>query len=142
MGFTKSILNELNNRFPVFLEDTLATNPFKGEYFLPDVVGELLKEKKATVRVLKSPDKWYGVTYKEDKELVVSAIAELRKRDLSEETLGVTLPYPGGQTMTREQACAKIEEAISQMDYQERPLNITDMGTGISIHFCCGLQAE
>lgn len=86
-GFTKSILNELNNRFVKFLEETLIKNPLKGEYFLPDVVGELLDEGKATVRVLESPDKWYGVTYKEDKEAVVSAIARLKENGIYPEKL-------------------------------------------------------
>ncbi len=54
----------------------------KGEYFLPSVVGELLKEGAATVQVLKSPDKWYGVTYKEDKPVVVEAIRKLEESGL------------------------------------------------------------
>ena len=48
------------------------------KYFLPFVVDELLGEKKATVKVLKSMDKWYGVTYKEDKPVVVAAIQKLK----------------------------------------------------------------
>ena len=50
----------------------------KREFFLPSVVGELLAEEKATVEVLKSEDKWYGVTYKEDKPVVVAAIQKLK----------------------------------------------------------------
>jgi dTDP-glucose pyrophosphorylase len=86
-GFTKSILDELNNKFAEFLKETLIKNPLKGEYFLPDVVGALLNEGKATVRVLKSLDKWYGVTYKEDKEVVVSAIARLKENGIYPEKL-------------------------------------------------------
>ena len=56
----------------------LKVNPLKCEYFLPFVVDELLGEKKATVKVLKSMDKWYGVTYKEDKPVVVAAIQKLK----------------------------------------------------------------
>ena len=66
-GFTSSILEELEKRFTVFLDQNLPVNPEKCEYFLPFVVDELLKEDKAQVTVLKSADKWYGVTYKEDK---------------------------------------------------------------------------
>jgi bifunctional N-acetylglucosamine-1-phosphate-uridyltransferase/glucosamine-1-phosphate-acetyltransferase GlmU-like protein len=66
---------------------SLIKNPLKGEYFLPDVVGALLNEGKATVRVLKSLDKWYGVTYKEDKEVVVSAIARLKENGIYPEKL-------------------------------------------------------
>lgn len=77
-GFTASILKELKERFPLFLKENLKKNPLKCEYFLPSVVGELLEEGKATVEVLKSEDKWYGVTYKEDKPVVVAAIQKLK----------------------------------------------------------------
>ena len=55
----------------------LAENPLKGEYFLPFVVDELIKEGKAKVRVLQTGEKWYGVTYKEDKPTVKEAITEM-----------------------------------------------------------------
>lgn len=74
-GFTESFLKEAEARFPAFLDKALAENPLKGEYFLPSVVTQLLEEKKARVKVLRSTDKWYGVTYREDKPLVVEAIA-------------------------------------------------------------------
>lgn len=77
-GFTKSILKELEERFPAFLDRGLAENPKKCEYFLPAVVSELLEEEKAAVAVLKSADKWYGVTYKEDKPVVVAAIQKMK----------------------------------------------------------------
>ena len=75
-GFTESFLKEAEARFPLFLDTTIKTNPLKGEYFLPSVVTQLLEEGKARVKVLRSADKWYGVTYKEDKPCVVAAIAE------------------------------------------------------------------
>ena len=77
-GFTNSLLTELEERFPVFLEKNLKESPLKCEYFLPSVVGELLDEDKATVKVLKSEDRWYGITYKEDKQSVVDAVAEMK----------------------------------------------------------------
>ena len=77
-GFTRSYLDEAEARFPAFLEETAKTNPLKGEYFLPSVVSQLLTEGKARVRVLSSADKWYGVTYKEDKPVVVSALGAMR----------------------------------------------------------------
>lgn len=86
-GFTPSILAELKQRFASFLSENLEKNPLKCEYFLPFVVDELLKEKKATVRVLKSLDKWYGVTYKEDKQVVVDAIARLKEEGVYPEKL-------------------------------------------------------
>ncbi len=75
-GFTPSFINETKARFSAFLDKALAENPLKGEYFLPSVVSQLIAEDKATVQVLRSTDKWYGVTYKEDKPVVVAAIAE------------------------------------------------------------------
>lgn len=77
-GFGASILGELKTRFSAFLNENLEKNPLKCEYFLPFVIDELLKEKKATVKVLKSMDKWYGVTYKEDKPVVVAAIQKMK----------------------------------------------------------------
>ena len=68
-GFTNSFLKEAEARFPKFLDNAVKTNPLKAEYFLPSVVTELLEEGKARVKVLRSADKWYGVTYKEDKPL-------------------------------------------------------------------------
>ncbi len=81
-GFSKSILDELEAGFTGFLRDELPKNPLKAEYFLPTAVGTLLKEDKASVRVLTSRDKWYGVTYKEDKKMVVDAIASLKREGL------------------------------------------------------------
>ena len=75
-GFTPSFIDETKARFSAFLDKALAENPLKGEYFLPSVVSQLIAEDKATVQVLRSTDKWYGVTYKEDKPVVVAAIAE------------------------------------------------------------------
>ena len=77
-GFSESILGELQSRFSAFLEENLKKNPLKCEYFLPFVVDELLKEGRATVAVEKSQDKWFGVTYKEDKPMVMAAIQNLK----------------------------------------------------------------
>ena len=81
-GFSASILTELKNRFSEFLDRNLSENPLKCEYFLPFVVDELLQEKKATVKVLKSEDKWYGVTYKEDKPMVMDAVQKMKDQGL------------------------------------------------------------
>ncbi|MGI6733514.1 MAG: sugar phosphate nucleotidyltransferase [Anaerovoracaceae bacterium] len=77
-GFSKGILLELEAGFPAFLERTLKENPMKGEYLLPQIVNELLRNKKATVKVLHSKDKWYGVTYKEDLPAVAAAIQSMQ----------------------------------------------------------------
>ena len=76
-GFTPSYIRECAERFPKFLEQGLKTNPEKCEFFLPSVVSELIAEGKADVKVLDNEDKWYGVTYKEDKAAVAEAFARL-----------------------------------------------------------------
>lgn len=81
-GFTKSILDELETRFVPFLCRELQKNPQKCEYFLPFIVDELLKENKAEVTVLESPDRWYGVTYKEDKKMVTQALQAMKDSGL------------------------------------------------------------
>ena len=78
-GFSKSLLMELKAQFPAFLEEGLAANPMKCEFFLPTVVNNLIDADRATVTVLTSADKWYGVTYKEDKEVVVEAIRKMEE---------------------------------------------------------------
>ena len=77
-GFTPSYLEECKARFPKFLDENLPKNPEKCEFFLPGVVSELVTEGKADVRVLDNEDKWYGVTYKEDKAMVVEAFRQLK----------------------------------------------------------------
>ena len=73
-GFTPSFLTAIEEGFAAFLDKTLVDNPLKGEYFLPFVVMQLLTAGKAQVKVLTSPDKWYGVTYAADKPVVVAAL--------------------------------------------------------------------
>ena len=75
-GFNRSFLDEAWCRFSDFLDKASTENPMKAEYFLPTVVSWLVKEGKARVKVLRSEDKWYGVTYREDKPIVMQAIAE------------------------------------------------------------------
>lgn len=88
-GFTASFVREMEARFPAFLDKALAENPMKGEYFLPGVVDQLIQEDKAVVRVLTSADKWYGVTYKEDKQSVVDALQAMKDKGLYPEKLWV-----------------------------------------------------
>lgn len=78
-GFTPSFVEEAQRRFAAFLDRTKVENPLKGEYFLPSVVSELIEEKLGRVKVLRSQDKWYGVTYKEDKPVVVDAIRRMTR---------------------------------------------------------------
>ena len=86
-GFTESFLREAEARFPAFLDRAMAADPMKGEYFLPSIVDQLLTEGKARVKVLRSRDRWYGVTYQEDKPVVVAAIRAMTERGLYPEDL-------------------------------------------------------
>ena len=81
-ALTPAYLRECRDRFPKFLTENVPVNPEKCEFLLPTVVSDLLKEGKADVKVLDNTDKWYGVTYKEDKETVVNAFRELKKSGL------------------------------------------------------------
>lgn len=76
-GFTPGFVDALEKGFPAFLEQAIAQNPLKGEYFLPSVVSSLLAEDAATVQVLPSRDRWYGVTYQADKPVVMAALAKM-----------------------------------------------------------------
>lgn len=81
-GFTLSMMEEMKERFSIFLDEALKENPLKAEYFLPLVVDQLLKEEKATIKVLKSTDRWHGVTYKEDRQSVVDALQSMKDKGL------------------------------------------------------------
>ena len=70
-GFMPDIFDKLEERFKVFLANN--DNPLKGEYFIPLFVDYMIKEENQKIKVLDSNDKWYGVTYKEDKDSVVEA---------------------------------------------------------------------
>lgn len=86
-GFTESFMKELEAGFAPFLEKGLKENPLKCEYFLPSVVNGLVEEGKASVTVLKSFDRWYGVTYKEDKQRVSDAIEKMKADGLYPQNL-------------------------------------------------------
>ena len=86
-GFTPDFITEAKAGFEDFLRSSLPGNPLKCEYFLPLVVSELIGEKKAAVKVLRSTGKWYGVTYREDKPTVVAAIAQKTQEGLYPEDL-------------------------------------------------------
>lgn len=78
-GFMPGFLEEIKARFSAFLDKALVENPLKGEYFLPLPIAQLLHEKKATVKILTSPDRWFGVTYAADKPVVVEALKVMTK---------------------------------------------------------------
>ena len=75
-GLTPDFMDELKEGFPKFLKDIEPGN-IKAEYLLPSIIGDCIKTGKGTVKVLASHDKWFGVTYKEDKQVVVDSIRKL-----------------------------------------------------------------
>lgn len=79
-GFTPKCFEFGSHLFEAFLEAN-KTN-LKAEFYIPSIVNEILKSGKATVEVLKSDAKWFGVTYKEDKEIVQNAIRELKTKNV------------------------------------------------------------
>ena len=76
-GFTGSFMEELKSAFPLFLANDVPKNPLKAEIFLPTVVSRLINTDKATVKMLRTADKWYGVTYAADKPKVIAALRAL-----------------------------------------------------------------
>lgn len=75
-GFPAEFLNELESGFVKFLSN-LEVGDVKSEYLLPSIVDSLIKTNRASVSVLETKDKWFGVTYKEDKPVVVESIKRL-----------------------------------------------------------------
>lgn len=76
-GFTPLVVGEIEKRFPVFYRDAMANNPLKAEFYLPNLVGDLLKENAVSVKALRSGDRWFGVTNASDRPLVEKALREL-----------------------------------------------------------------
>lgn len=76
-GFQPDFLDSIQSMFPEFLFHVLPCDPMKAEFLLPTTVGQLLEAKKCSVKVLTSPDNWYGVTYSADKPKVVEALRHL-----------------------------------------------------------------
>lgn len=79
-GFTPTFLNFLDREFEVFLEENYQQ--LKAEFFLPSVVDNLIKSQEAKMKVLNTDAKWMGVTYKEDKEVVVNKVKELIQQSI------------------------------------------------------------
>ena len=86
-AFNTNIFEELEVGFKKFLDTEVKLNPKKSEYFIPSVVSNLLSENRISVKVMESGDKWYGVTYKEDKYIVRCAIENLIKEGVYHKNL-------------------------------------------------------
>lgn len=112
-GFMPTIFEEIEKGLAKFLDTSLEVNPLKCEYFLPTVVDELLHTK-ATVTVLHSADRWYGVTYKEDKPIVVNAIKSLQEEGIYPENVWALSFLP----------------VIHQFNFEGNALTIVPTGNG------------
>lgn len=86
-AFGQAMLQQLADDFPAWLDENLPKNPEKCEYFLPFVVNDMVKAGKGKVKVLNCDEAWYGVTYKEDMDSVVSAIKKMRAEGIYPEAL-------------------------------------------------------
>ena len=86
-GFYPSIIKEFGLALDDFFANKVASNPLKAECFIPIEVDNLLKADKATVKVLSSKDKWFGVTYKEDKPFVQASVKALKEQGVYPENL-------------------------------------------------------
>ncbi len=84
-GFTPSFFGYLNRGFETFIEQNSGN--LKAEFYIPSVVNELIKTKTAAVRLLQCDEKWFGMTYKEDRESVVKSIRQLVKTGVYPENL-------------------------------------------------------
>ena len=78
-GFTPSFVQAARQGFAEFLQANLPVNPLKCEYYLPSVVTAALESGRAQVKVLTSPDKWYGITYREDKPALMAALEAMTR---------------------------------------------------------------
>ena len=76
-GFMNSIFEITEKGFKYFLQNDLKDNPIKAEYYIPLIVSNLINSGKGKVKVMNSKDKWYGVTYQEDRVLVKEAIEKM-----------------------------------------------------------------
>lgn len=86
-GHSPAYLDVLEQGFKVFFENEVKMNPLKAEYLLPTHIGGLLRGGKCSVKVLETKDKWFGVTYKEDKEAVVQSFKNLIEDGVYQEEL-------------------------------------------------------
>jgi hypothetical protein len=84
-GFTPALFGELRERFAAFLQQHRGNE--KSEFYIPSAVNEIIHAKRAQVKVLRTQDSWFGVTYREDRPFVVKGIRELIARGLYPEKL-------------------------------------------------------
>lgn len=78
-GFTPAIFDLMESKFETFLKEEVAKNPMKSEALLPNDVGSLINDGKLSVKILDTPDRWFGVTYQEDKPMVLAQFAKFQE---------------------------------------------------------------
>lgn len=81
-GLTPAIIDTIIAEFPPFYHEAMKSNPLKAEIYIPNVIGDLLKAKKVTVKVLHSEDKWFGVTNASDTPAVKAGLEELTRQGI------------------------------------------------------------
>ena len=86
-GLTPAFLETLEAGFADFFKNEVPADPMKAEYLIPTFIGELLAENKMSVKVLRSNDTWYGMTYKEDVVTVKESFEEMLKTEVYKEDL-------------------------------------------------------
>lgn len=86
-GFQLNMMQEIERRFTPFLAENLPKNPMKCEYFLPLIPNQLIQEGKGTVRIIPTPEKWYGITYHDDLPALQSAVQRMKAQGLYPDSL-------------------------------------------------------
>lgn len=86
-GFSHTMMDEIINGFPAFLDQNLPVNPLKCEYFLPSVPNRLISEGRAFCKMLNTDEKWYGVTYPQDKPNVQDALRQMKEKHIYSDNL-------------------------------------------------------
>ena len=84
-GFTPDFFQHLDHGFHAFIEKN--ANDTKAEFYIPTMVNELVNSGTASVKILESKEQWFGMTYREDREMVVAKIAELVSRQVYPDNL-------------------------------------------------------
>ena len=82
LGFGTAFVQVMKERFTESLDRVLEENPMKGEIYLPSMLNDELQNNRASMQVLHSGDKWYGITYREDRESVVNALAKMKQQGI------------------------------------------------------------
>lgn len=86
-GLTPEFMDTLEMNFKIFFEEDVPKNPLKAEYLLPILIGDLLQKDEVTVKILPTEDKWFGVTYAEDKESVIESFKKLVEMGMYQKNL-------------------------------------------------------